>query len=119
MNWNLLLLSLLQSFLLACGNVSLKLAMLKVPSFRWEWGVLKLYLLDYWFIFTGLFFGAATILWMYILKNFPFSASYPLTSFAYVFGLIAAMIVFHEPVHFDKWIGVALVIAGAFLLTRK
>jgi len=119
MNWHLLFLSLLQSFLLACGNVSLKLAMLKVPSFRWEWPVLKLYLLDYWFIFTGLFFGAATLLWMYILKLFPFSVSYPLTSFAYVFGLILAMLVFHEPVHIEKWIGVALFVIGAFLMTKK
>lgn len=119
MNWRLIILSLIQSVLLAGGQVSLKLAMQKAPLFRWTWQVIKMYLLDFWFLFTGLFFGAATLLWMYILKNYPLSESYPLTSFAYVFGLIAAVMIFHESVNFEKIAGVLLILIGAFLLMKK
>lgn len=119
MNWRLIILSLLQSLLLAGGQVSLKLAMARVPSFKWTWPVIKLYVLDFWFLFTGAFFGAATILWMYILKNYPLSESYPLTSFAYVFGLLAAVVIFHESVNFEKVAGVLLILSGAFLLMKK
>ena len=120
MNLRLLILSVLQSFLLAGGQVSLKLAMMRVPDkFTWTWECIKAYIIDYWFAFTGVFFAAATILWMYILKNFPFGESYPLTSLAYVFGMLAAVVIFKEPASWDKWIGVVLILLGAFLLIRK
>lgn len=119
MNWRLILLALTQSILLASGQVSLKLALQKVPSFTWEWPVIKLYLLDYWFVFTGLFFAAASILWMYILKNFPLSSAYPLSSLAYVFGMIAAVLVFHESVSWEKWLGIAFILFGLFLMTKR
>lgn len=119
MNWRLIILSLFQSLLLASGQVTLKLAMQKVPSFKWTWSVIKLYVMDFWFLFTGIFFGSATILWMYILKNYPLSESYPLTSFAYVFGLLAAVVIFHESVNFEKLAGVFLILIGAFLLIKK
>ena len=119
MNWRLVILGVIQSFLLACGQVSLKLAMLRVPKFTWTWNCIKAYLQDYWFLFTGIFFTAATVLWMYILKNFPFGESYPLTSLAYVFGMIAALVVFRETASLEKWIGVILILVGAFLLTKK
>ena len=119
MNWRLIALSLLQSFLLAGGQVSLKLAMVRAPKFTFTSECLKMYLLNYLFLFTGIFFAAATILWMYILKHFPFCESYPLTSLAYVFGMAAAILVFHETVGLEKWIGVVLILVGAFFLIRK
>ena len=119
MNWRLIILSVIQSFLLAGGQVALKLAMVKAPRFTFTWECIKVYLTDWWFLVTGVFFGAATILWMYILKHFPLCESYPLTSLAYVFGLIAAIVVFHETAGADKWIGVMLILLGAFFLIRK
>lgn len=119
MNWRLIILSLFQSLLLAGGQVSLKLAMQKVPSFKLAWPIIKLYVLNFWFLFTGAFFGVATILWMYILKNYPLSESYPLTSFAYVFGFLAAVVIFRESVNFEKLAGVFFVLIGAFLLMKK
>lgn len=119
MNWRLILLSVLQSLLLAGGQVSLKLAMVRTPRFTFDWPCIRSFLTNWWFLFTGLFFGASTVLWMYILKHFPLSESYPLTSLAYVFGLIAAIMIFHESAGTQKWIGVVLILLGAFFLTRK
>lgn len=119
MNWRLVILSLLQSFLLVCGQVSLKLALVRTPKWEFAWPTIKAWFLNYWFLFCGIFFGAATVLWMHILKHFPFSIAYPLTSFAYVFGLVAGIMVFKEPGSWTKWAGVLLILVGSFLLIRK
>lgn len=119
MSAKLIWLSILQSFLLAAGQLSLKLAMIRTPKFSFTWEIIKQYLLNYWFLFTGIFFTASTVLWMHILKHYPLSEAYPLTSLAYVFGMIAGVCIFNESSSAQKWIGALLIIAGAFLLTRK
>jgi undecaprenyl phosphate-alpha-L-ara4N flippase subunit ArnE len=55
---------------------------------------------------------------MYILKNYPFSMSYPMVSLSYVFGMIAAILVFHEDVDLLKWLCVLLIMTGCFLISR-
>ena len=44
--------------------------------------------------------------------------AYPMISLSYVFGLIAAAVVFHEIVDYRKWLGVALIISGCILISR-
>ena len=58
------------------------------------------------------------MLWFYIVKHFPFSMAYPLVSLSYVFGMIAAMIFFHEQVDLLKWVGVLLIMGGCFFIAR-
>jgi undecaprenyl phosphate-alpha-L-ara4N flippase subunit ArnE len=55
---------------------------------------------------------------MYILRNYPFSQAYPLSSLAYVFGMIAALWLFDEHISLTAWIGVLLIMAGCYLVTR-
>ncbi|MGM9749348.1 MAG: EamA family transporter [Candidatus Cryptobacteroides sp.] len=119
MNWQLIILSVLQSALLAGGQILLKISMQNMPHFQWTWECIKAYLLNFWFLLTGICFGAATALWMYLIKNYPLSQAYPLTSLAYVFGLLAAIVVFHETAGFEKWLGVILILLGAFFLTKQ
>lgn len=119
MTFRLLILSIIQSFLLASGQVTLKLAMMKTPHFTFTWHVIKQYLFNYWFILTGILFGGATVLWFYILKHYPLSDAYPLTSIAYIFGLIAGIAFLNESSSVHKWIGVLLIVVGAFLLIKK
>ncbi len=96
----------------------LKYALTRMPSFAWSrefWG----HLLTNWqFAASGLFFGAASLLWMYIVKQFPFSSAYPMVSLSYVFGMIAAILFFHEEVSMVKWIGVVLIMTGCILIAR-
>ena len=44
--------------------------------------------------------------------------AYPMVSLSYVFGLIAAVIFFHESVDLEKWVGVALIIGGCWLIAK-
>jgi undecaprenyl phosphate-alpha-L-ara4N flippase subunit ArnE len=55
---------------------------------------------------------------MYIIKHFPLSEAYPLVSLSYVFGMIAAIVFFHEQVDISKWIGVLLIMAGCFIISK-
>ena len=52
------------------------------------------------------------------LKKFPFSQAYPLTSLSFVFGMIAAWLVFGESIPFSRWIGLVLVVLGCFLIMK-
>lgn len=119
MSIKLIWLSLMQSFLLAAAQMTLKIAMVHLPRFRFVWDVMKQYLTSLWFALCGVLFALATVLWMYILKHYPLSQAYPMTSIAYVFGMLAGVFIFHESASLPKWIGAALIIAGAVLLTRE
>jgi len=114
----LLLLSLLQCACLAFGQVFLKIAMSKAEKFRFEWEIIKSYLTNWHLLYSGLCMTAAMLIWFYILRHFEFSVAYPLTSFSYVFGVLAAVWIFGEAVPLTRWIGLGLIVFGTFLLLK-
>lgn len=116
--WKVIPLAVLQSALLCGGQVLLKIAMEKMGQFRWEWAFFASQLTNWWFLACGLTFAAATVLWMYMLKNYPFGIAYPVTSISYLFGVFAALLVFHEQVTPYQWAGVLLIMAGCALMTK-
>ena len=116
--WKLSFLALVQSMLLSGGQVMLKIALQKMGNFaltREFWVGL---FTNWWFMGTGVFMGLGSVLWMYILKKFPFSIAYPMVSLSYVFGMLAAIFFFHESVSLTRWIGVLMIIGGCFLIVR-
>lgn len=117
-NYILLPSALIQSALLAFGQVFLKLGLSRMEPFGWTLSFWKSALLNWQFALSGICFGAASLLWMYIIKHFPLSMAYPLVSLSYVFGLLAAMFVFHEQVGFSKWVGVLFIIAGCIIISK-
>lgn len=116
--WNVLLLAIVQSLLLAGGQVFLKIALERMPAFGWTWAFWRTMLLNWPFAVCGLLFGASSVLWMYIVKHFPLSVAYPMISLSYVFGMLAAIVFFHEEVSTTKWLGVALIMAGCCLIAK-
>jgi drug/metabolite transporter (DMT)-like permease len=114
----LLLLALLQSLLLTLGQVLLKFALLRMEAFGWTAAFWRSVLLNWQFALCGGCFAAASVLWMYIIKHFPLSMAYPMVSISYVFGMIAAIVFFHESVDWIKWLGVFLIMAGCVLIAR-
>ncbi len=116
--WKVIPLALLQSVLLASGQVFLKIAMARMLPFGWTkafWGSL---LVNWPFAVCGLCFGAASLLWMYMMKVFPLSVVYPLMSLSFVFGMIAAICFFHEHVSLTQWLGLGLIILGCILIAK-
>lgn len=116
--WRIIPYAIVQSLLLAGAQVFLKLALARMLPFGWTrefWGTL---LVNWQFAVSGLLFGAASLLWMYIVKVFPFSMAYPMVSLSYVFGMVAAIFVFGEEVSALKWTGVILIMLGCTLIAK-
>ena len=107
-----------QSLLLSLGQVFLKYGLGRMAPFGWNWTFWKSALLNWQFVCSGITFGSASLLWMWIVKNFPLSQSTPMVSLSYVFSMIAAILFFHEEVDATKWIGVFLIIVGCFFIAK-
>lgn len=116
--WRLIVLSIIQSVLLSSGQVFLKIALERLPAFAWTRQVLWAFLTNWQFAVCGLCYGGASLLWMYILKNFPFSMAYPMVSLSYVIGMLAAVFIFHEEVPAVRWLGVLLIMTGCCLIAK-
>ena len=116
--WKLIPYAILQSILLTGGQVFLKYAMTRMPVFTWTRQFWADVFTNWQFAASGLFFGSASLLWKYIVKQFPFSSAYPMVSLSYVFGMFAAILFFHEDVSFVKWIGVMFIVLGCMLIAK-
>lgn len=117
--YKLVLLSTLQGALLATGNALLKLALEKIGKFAFTWRCIKQFLANLDFLASGLCMAGATVLWLYILRHYPFSAAYPLISLSYVFGVAAALLIFHEHIPPVRYLGIAFIMLGVILIAQK
>ncbi len=114
----LLGLTIVQSFLLMLSQVFLKLAVEKVGSFQFTIVYIKTVIGNIHLVISGIIVLIAISLWVYILKHYPFSLAYPLGSISYIFGLFAAVFIFHEHVSAMRWMGVCIVIVGIYFITK-
>ncbi|MEJ9211813.1 EamA family transporter [Bacillus smithii] len=108
---------LVNTLILVSGQFLWKYGMMKSgQSFSSLLGILKLLLSPY--ILTGLIlYGAATVLWLFILSKVPLSVAYPIQSLAYVFALIGAYFLFGETLTSWKIAGVLLIVAGMAMIS--
>jgi len=111
-------LSIIQSIMLSFGQLTLKLALERMPAFSWSTHFWCDLLTNWWFMLCGILFSGASILWMYILKHFPLNMAYPMASMSYVFALIFAIVFLHETVVWSRWVGVALIMMGCFFVAK-
>ena len=107
-----------QSAMLAGAQVFLKIALARMAAFGWTREFWTSVLLNWQFAACGLCFLAASLLWMYMIKSYPLSVAYPLISLSYVFGMIAAIVFFHEDVSITRWIGVGFIMVGCWLIAK-
>ncbi|MBQ2521255.1 MAG: EamA family transporter [Bacteroidales bacterium] len=116
--WKLISLSILQSLFLCGGQVLLKLGLVKSGPFSWSAAFFRSQLTNWWFPACGVSFTVAGVLWFYLLKHYPFSIAYPLSCISYIFGMVAALLVFGEQVSWLQWLGVLLIMAGCALIVK-
>jgi len=60
-----------------------------------------------------IFFGAL----LYLLSQRDVSLIWPLTALGFVLTAIAAKFILHEDIHWARWVGVALIVVGAALVS--
>lgn len=63
-------------------------------------------------------FGASALFWMVALSRTSLSFAYPFAALTYVLILLFDRLVLKEPVMPLRWLGVALIIGGLFLVSR-
>lgn len=115
----MILLLLANQGMLVGGQVFLKLGMQRISVFEWTWNcMLHGVLLNAWLLIGVVLLIATNLLWLWMLKIYPFSLIYPLTSLGFVFGMLSGMLVFQEIVNWHQWIGVLLVIGGCLLIAK-
>jgi undecaprenyl phosphate-alpha-L-ara4N flippase subunit ArnE len=103
---------------LSGGQVFLKFAMNRTGTFRFSWLFFRDLLTNWYLLASGLCMVVATLLWLYIIKHFDFSVAYPMISISYIFGMLAAIYIFHETVPLIRWAGVFLIMTGVILIAK-
>ncbi len=116
--WKLLGLSVIQSSMLSLGQMTLKMALERMPPFSWTSHFWSGLLTNWWFMLCGILFAGAYILWMYVLRHYPLSMAYPMASMSYVMALVLAILFLHEIVAWNRWLGVALIMAGCVFAAK-
>jgi undecaprenyl phosphate-alpha-L-ara4N flippase subunit ArnE len=116
--WQIIPLTVVQSLLLSTAQVLLKFSLNQMGKFEWTWLFFERLLVNWWLLGCGVCYCTATVLWLYILKKFPFSMAYPMISLSYVFGMFAAIVFFHEEVSLTRWLGVLLIMGGCILIAK-
>jgi multidrug transporter EmrE-like cation transporter len=75
--------------------------------------------LNWKFLIAIAIYGAATLLWIHILKSMPLSTAYPLAMGATIaLTSLLGIMIFHESLTVAKATGVGLVILAMFVLSR-
>ena len=76
-------------------------------------------LFDPW-VFSG-FFAAfiASFFWMATMTKFDISFAYPFMSAAFVLVFLFSIVLFHEPISWQKVAGLLLIISGIILTSRS
>ena len=78
--------------------------------------VMRHILFDPWFIIALCLYVAATILWIFALREMPLSRAYPFMALAFVLVPAGAVFFFGETVGLRYFFGLALVIAGISII---
>jgi len=63
-------------------------------------------------------YAGITFLWVYILTKVPLSYAHPIQALAFPLVLILSFVLFKETIPLQRWIGVAVIVFGVFLVSR-
>lgn len=97
-------------------QISLKLAGDTIGAFRLDrTSILAAIGTPWLWIAIGCYLGGF-LAWMTILNRSTLSSAYPTSAIVFVSVIIASALVFGEPVHWEKTLGSAIIVAGILML---
>lgn len=107
----------------AFGQIFMKIGMDKIGPVA---GLGRLWQIDFVvhifstpYVVIGLaLYGVSAFLWLAALSTLNVSFAYPLLSLAYVLVAIISYFTLKEPITTIRWVGIAMTVVGAFLITR-
>jgi len=104
------------------AQLLLKEAMIHIGGFSFTWQnlipiSLKIVMSPY--IIAGLFCYVISVgFWLLVLSRVDVGVAYPLTSIAFILTAIAAYVFLGEPLSITRMLGIVVIIAGIYLITR-
>ncbi len=99
------------SIMLAGGQTLFKLSATTTPSLLSAagfWGLLY----NTWFWLALVLYGAATLLWLYILQQIPLSLAYPFVALGFIFVPCIGWLAFNEPLNTYYVFGIIFILSG-------
>ena len=64
-------------------------------------------------------YGAATLLWVHVLRSAPISLIYPYMALSFVIVPAFSHFIFREPINLSYVVGLVLILAGILIITRS
>jgi multidrug transporter EmrE-like cation transporter len=71
------------------------------------------------FIMGVLLYGVSVVVWIFGLSRVPVSVAYPMLSIGYIVNAVLAHYLFGEAVTATRWLGIAFIIVGVWLVARS
>ena len=72
------------------------------------------------YVFLGLAaFSVSAIFWLVVLSRLDLSLVYPLVSIGYILVALLSAIFFKENITLIRWIGIMMICAGVFFISRS
>jgi drug/metabolite transporter (DMT)-like permease len=105
-------------FLSAFGGILLKLGSVEmVQGGAWQF---LLQMLTNWKIIIGVaFYIVPAFIWIFMLKKVDISFLQPLFSLVYVVTPVLALLVLHEKIPLNRWVGITVVVIGVLIIVRR
>ena len=118
-----LVLALITATFLVAGQTSLKHGLIRTGGVSGE----SMLMLGTWikvltepYVLLGFgLYGAASLVWIRVLSEHELSLVYPLISLSYAISLVVGRWVFGDELNLARIIGVALIVLGAFVVSRS
>jgi len=115
----LVFLAVTQAILMCLTQSLFKVAADRMPAFSWSWAFFRDGIMLNWVLALSALLGVATLAeWVYMLRQYPFSQIYPLSSLSYLFAMFVALVFFKETIVWQQWLGIFLILAGCVLVAR-
>ncbi len=103
------------------GQLALKWSMLQFKGYTFTplnlSKILKLVLAPF-SIIGIVFYAISALFWMIALTKVELSVAYPMLSIGYLLVFIVSILLFNEPFKLIRMIGVFLIIAGVYFISR-
>ena len=99
---------------IACGQVLFKKGAMSIGN---NVGFSTIFL-NSWILLALVIYGAATLLWIYVLRATPLSVAYPLFALTFIIVPLLSSILLDEPLNFEAIVGGLLIMAGVYWSIR-
>jgi drug/metabolite transporter (DMT)-like permease len=112
-----ILLTLACVVLISAGQLLFKSAAGQWRVDGWSWVTLRGFLSPTMLV-ALVVYGAATLLWVFVLRTVPLSAAYALFSLAFLIVPVLARVFLGEPIAINTLVGGAVIVAGVIIAVR-